>query len=169
MQIVRTFFNGLHFGLVVLAKILLVAMVLIISVNVTLRYVFNSGLAWSEEIALVLVVWFTFIAMAMGVKQKLHININILPARIPRLLDFTVKRLASLLVCIVGIIMLVYGTILTKFTMQSILPATGIPAGVMYIIMPISSIPILYDSFSDLVGFDKKDGYLDQKLGGKGA
>ncbi len=34
-----------------------------------LRYVFNSGLRWSEELSRVFVVWFTFIAMAIGVRK----------------------------------------------------------------------------------------------------
>jgi TRAP-type C4-dicarboxylate transport system permease small subunit len=35
--------------------------------------------------------------------------------------------------------------------MRSILPGTGLPAGIMYIVMPIASIPIIYDSIRELV------------------
>ena len=57
-----------------LAKVLLAAMVILTSTNVFMRYVMNSGIGWSEEISLVIVVWFTFISMALGVKQRLHIR-----------------------------------------------------------------------------------------------
>ena len=57
------FFNLLHIALVTMAKILLVAMVLIIFANVVLRYGFSSGLQWSEELGLLMAVWFSFIML----------------------------------------------------------------------------------------------------------
>jgi TRAP-type C4-dicarboxylate transport system permease small subunit len=65
----------------VLAMVLLVAMVIIVFMNVVLRYGFNSGIRWSEEVSLVIVIWFTFIAMALGVKENLHISITVLPKK----------------------------------------------------------------------------------------
>ena len=50
--------NGLHILLMELAKLFILAMILIIFANVVLRYVFNSGILWSEEVALLLAVWF---------------------------------------------------------------------------------------------------------------
>ncbi len=62
-----------------LAMVLLITMVIIVFTNVVLRYGFSSGIRWSEEVALIIVIWFTFIAMALGVKENLHINITVLP------------------------------------------------------------------------------------------
>ena len=70
--------------LIRVAQILLVIMVALVFTNVVLRYVFNSGIYWSEEASLVIVIWFTFIAFALGVKEDLHISINILPKKHPR-------------------------------------------------------------------------------------
>ena len=69
--------------LIRVAQILLVIMVALVFTNVVLRYVFNSGIYWSEEASLVIVIWFTFIAFALGVKEDLHISINILPKKTP--------------------------------------------------------------------------------------
>lgn len=150
MNPVKKIFELFHRFIVSLAKVLLVAMALIISVNVFMRYVLNSGLRWSEEIALVLVVWFTFISMAMGVKNHLHIHMNLLPSNLPPKIDRFLQKLENLLLLCCGVVFLVYGNLLTKFTMQSILPGTGLPAGIMYIVMPIASIPIIYDSIREL-------------------
>ena len=159
-------FNGFHSLLVVLAKILLVAMVLIISVNVFLRYVMNSGLAWSEEIALLLVVWFAFIAMAMGVRQNLHIHLSILPDNLPDRLEFLLRKLRSIVILFSSTIFLYYGWILTRFTLRSILPATGIPAGVLYVIVPIAAVPMMYDAAAGLFGFGPEEGNTEGKEGG---
>jgi len=151
MNPVTRFFELFHRFIVSLAKVLLVAMAVVISVNVFMRYVLNSGLRWSEEIALVLVVWFTFISMAMGVKNHLHIHLNLLPSNLPPRIDKLLLKLENLLMLGCGVVFLIYGSILTKFTMQSILPGTGLPAGIMYIVMPIASIPIIYDSIRELI------------------
>ena len=55
---------------------LVILMVVIVFTNVLLRYGFRSGIKWGEEIPLVIVIWFTFIAMALGVKENLHISIT---------------------------------------------------------------------------------------------
>lgn len=153
MEFIQKIFEGFHRLIVTLAKILLVVMVIVISINVFMRYVLNSGLRWSEEIALVLVVWFTFISMAMGVKNHLHIHLNLLPTNLPPKLDKLLLKFENVLMLFCGIVFLIYGTILTQFTMKSILPGTGLPAGIMYIIMPIAAIPIIYDSTMELLGF----------------
>ena len=62
--------NGIHLGSVYFAMTLLVGMAVVIIVNVFMRFVLNSGLRWGEEVAKLFMVWFTFIAMAIGVKQS---------------------------------------------------------------------------------------------------
>jgi len=85
------------------------------------------------------------------VKNHLHIHMNLLPSNLPPRIDKLLLKLENLLMLGCGVVFLIYGSILTKFTMRSILPGTGLPAGIMYIVMPIASIPIIYDSIRELV------------------
>lgn len=164
------FFNIIHIVLVYLAQLLMVAMVLIIFTNVLLRYVFNSGLMWSEEIALLLAVWFIFIAMSIGVKQDLHINISVLPKRVlqPEVLNLF-SKIKNIIILIIAIVMLLDGWKLVQFTLSSIMPATKLPAGLLYAILPISSIFIIYESVMDLFEIDTNDTAVDAFLSGKGS
>ncbi|TFG85003.1 MAG: TRAP transporter small permease [Spirochaetales bacterium] len=165
-----SFFNLVHISLVYVAKFMMIAMVLIIFANVVLRYVFNSGLMWSEEVALLLAVWFIFIAMSLGVKQGLHINIMLLPeARQPRWLKKTLGVLKSLATLTVALTMLVHGWKLVGFTMQSIMPATQWPAGLLYAILPVSAVIMIYESLMDILGLDTRDQAVDDFLAGKGS
>ncbi len=164
------FFNLVHIGLVYVAKVMMIAMVLIIFSNVVLRYVFNSGLMWSEEVALLLAVWFIFIAMSLGVKQKLHINIALFPeSRQPPWLRKVFSLLASLAVLTVALTMLIHGWKLVGFTMQSIMPATQWPAGLLYAILPVSAVIMIYESLMDILGVDTRDQAVDAFLAGKGS
>mgnify|MGYP000365568723 CR=1 FL=1 len=87
-----------------LAMVLLILMVIIVFSNVVLRYGFNTGIRWSEEVALIIVIWFTFIAMALGVKENLHINITVLPKKLPRIFNDVLNILKYVLEIFIGII-----------------------------------------------------------------
>ena len=159
--------NLIHIFLVELAKVFIVAMIIIVFANVTLRYVFNSGILWSEEVALTLCVWFIFISLGLGVKQKLNITINLLNReRMPAWLNFSLDLFMELLVIFVGAVMIIYGSTLVKFTMTSIMPATKWPAGLLYMVVPFAGITIILEALLHIVGWDTYDGNIDQYLSG---
>lgn len=161
---VTSLFRMIHTLLVMLAKILLAAMVVLISANVFMRYVLNSGITWSEEVALVFVVWFTFIALALGVKERLHISLCLLPEKISPMIDLLLSKLTDVVILFLGYIMIRYGWILVQFTSRSILPATGVPASVLYFPLVLSGVLVLYEGAMDLLGLDKRDDDMDEKL-----
>ncbi len=170
LKAIVRFFNLVHIGAVYFAKFLIVLMVVIVFANVTLRYGFNSGLIWSEEVALLLAVWFIFIAMALGVKQGLHISIELYAAaKLPRWFDKLLVLLRDLVRLMVGFAMLRYGWDLVGFTMKSIMPATKWPAGLLYAVLPVSAVLIIYESFTDLLGIDTNDAAVDAFLAGTGS
>jgi TRAP-type C4-dicarboxylate transport system permease small subunit len=152
---------------VAFAKILLVFMVILIFSNVFMRYVLNSGIPWSEEVSIVIVVWFTFISLALGVKHRLHISLCILPERISPRTDFVLAKITDLATLFLGYTMIRYGWILVRFTSRSILPATEFPASVMYFPLVLSGILVVYEGFMNLFGLDKGDSGLDEKLSGE--
>lgn len=53
------------------------AMVILIFVQVIMRYVFDNSLSWSEELARYLFIWMVFIGASYGVKRSGHINIDV--------------------------------------------------------------------------------------------
>lgn len=167
LKAVVRFFNLIHIASVYFAKFLVILMVLIVFANVTLRYGFNSGLIWSEEVALLLAVWFIFIAMGLGVKQGLHISISLFDAaRIPSALDKALVLLKDLIGILVGLAMFRYGWDLVGFTMKSIMPATKWPAGLLYAVLPVSAVLIIYESLTSLFDIDTNDAAVDAFLAG---
>ncbi len=159
-------FRFIHHALVAFAKILLLAMVVLIFSNVFMRYVLNSGIPWSEEVSIVIVVWFTFISLALGVKHRLHISLCLLPERISPRTDFLLAKITDLATLFLGYVMVRYGWILVQFTSRSILPATEFPASVMYFPLVLSGILVTYEGFMNLLGLDKGDAGMDEKLSG---
>ena len=56
--------------------ILLLVMVVLIFVQVVMRYCFNSSLSWSEELARILFIWVSWIGISLGQKKGEHIKIT---------------------------------------------------------------------------------------------
>jgi TRAP-type C4-dicarboxylate transport system permease small subunit len=148
------------FGLVmkiylIIAKILLVAMVVIIGIQVFFRYVLNRSIAWSEEIAMLFMVIFGFISIAIGVERGLHLSISLFYQKFPNAMKLVVDKISNFIVMCIGGIMLFYGVPLLKSTMNSIMPGTGLPAATLYSIVPVTGLLIAYYSFAELIGHRK--------------
>lgn len=61
-----------------LAGFLLASIVVLIAVNVFLRYVMNASLSWGEELTLWIFVWFVWIAVSLAFQRREHIRITVL-------------------------------------------------------------------------------------------
>lgn len=117
---------------------MLVAMVSIICYQVALRFFFNFSPSWSEEIAIVLMIWFGMLSIPIGVKLNLHIGIEYLFKRFPLPVKKIVARLIYILIGVFGGLMTIYGIELVEFMGMSTLPATKISSAVEYVVIPIS-------------------------------
>jgi TRAP-type C4-dicarboxylate transport system permease small subunit len=161
--------NILHIILVELANLFIIGMIGIVFANVVLRYVFQSGILWSEEVALLLCVWFIFISFGLGIKQRLHITINLFArGKIPQWLDRVLDLLTEGIVIFIGAVMVIYGSRLVQFTMMSIMPATRWPAGILYLVVPFAGVTMILEALLHIVGWDKYDATIDSYLMGEG-
>lgn len=61
----------------------LALMAVLVFVNVVLRYAFDTGLAWSEELARLLFVWLIFLGAVLASRQHAHLGFDGLVRRLP--------------------------------------------------------------------------------------
>ncbi|GMQ59886.1 hypothetical protein AN1V17_42860 [Vallitalea sediminicola] len=155
MKIVIKVFNGFHNLVVTVAKILLLLMTIITCVQVFCRYVLKFSIGWSEEVPLIFMVWFGFISMAIGVKNKLHISIQVFYNLFPPKFQKIVDKFVDLVILLFGFIMIYYGGKLSSIMMTSTYPATKMPTGYLYMVIPISGILITFDSIMSLIGLNQ--------------
>ncbi len=132
------------------SKVVLLAMVLIISAQVILRTFTRHSILWSEEVALLLMVWTAFIAMAIGVEKSMHISINIFYDKFPKCLKTGTSKLYEVIATIIGIALIYYGILLLGITSTSTLPATKLPSCWKYMMIPVSGFFITYYSILNL-------------------
>lgn len=133
----------------VISKSILVLMTLVVSWVVFSRFVLRETPAWGHEVALLCMVWFAFLSIAIGVKEDVHLGITIydrfLPPKAKTILD-CLKRI--LLFCFAWF-MLVEGINMSQVAMGNTMPGIRIPAAILYIPVPVAGVVIIYFSLSD--------------------
>lgn len=93
----------------VMLVLLIAAMFVMVFANVILRYAFNSGIEYSEELSRFGFVWLTFIGAVAVAKDGAHVNVEILVGAVSdrvRILLLILSDLIILLCCV----LLVWGT-----------------------------------------------------------
>ena len=60
-----------------LAAFLMAAIVLLISLNVFMRYVLDASLSWGEELTLSVFVWFVWLAASYAFRHRKHVRITV--------------------------------------------------------------------------------------------
>jgi TRAP-type C4-dicarboxylate transport system permease small subunit len=58
-------------------------MVVLVFSNVVLRYAFNSGLAWAEEVARLMFVWMIFLGAILALRHHAHLGVEFLVEKLP--------------------------------------------------------------------------------------
>ncbi|MHB2168705.1 TRAP transporter small permease [Alsobacter sp. R-9] len=76
--------DGFFWCLKATAALLLAAIILLVFVNVVLRYAFNSGITVSEELARWFFVWMTFIGAVVALREREHLGMDTLVRRMGR-------------------------------------------------------------------------------------
>jgi TRAP-type transport system small permease protein len=93
----------------VLLGMIVGAMFSIIFVQVILRYAFNNGFSWAEEVTIFLMAWMTFIGSAIAVKQAAHINIDMFVDKLPVKAKWVVIIISKLVVLLFIVVFTYFG------------------------------------------------------------
>ena len=162
MNPIKFIFDRIFAALTWFACAILLVQVIFTFGNVFCRYLLNFSIGWADEMSLVLLIWFTFIALAIGVRKKVHVAIefilNFLPTKI---LDNVVARIVDALIFIIGCLFVYYGINLTIEGTYSTLSATNFSSAIDYIFIPVSGVLVMYAAAEDFFKMNKGTDYLD--------
>lgn len=120
----------------ILEKILLSLMVLIICAQVFLRFA-DISLSWGSEVALIGMVWVTFLTLAIGVRLDIHIRIGMFVNFLPKKAKIILEQILNIAMLFICLLMVIYGWKLTDYAFASTLPATKLPTAVVYGVVPV--------------------------------
>jgi TRAP-type transport system small permease protein len=125
-----------------LTLLFLVALIFIVTTQVFTRKLFNFVFFWSEEITLLLLAWFAFMAIAIGVREYIHLGIDSFTNLFGKKFNKFWDKVIDLSVFAFGLYLMVQGWEFTVLMLDSTLPATKLPSSVTYVAMPLTGVMI---------------------------
>lgn len=131
-------------------------MVILVFGNVVLRYIFGSGITFSEEFSRWLFVWLTFFGAIIAMREHTHLGMDSVISRLPVWGKKACYILSHFLMIFCVVLLLIGGWTQTVINMETEAAATGLPVSLFYgiiLIFGASALCILlYDLFMMVSG-----------------
>ena len=129
--------GGLTTVVRVVSAVLLLAIVLTISWQVTARYIPDLRVPrWTEEVSLIFMVWLAMLGSGLAVRAGEHLSVDIVTRQLPKRVQRWLERFVWLGFAGFGAYLVWYGWELSQRTMTQTFAATQFPVGWMYLGLP---------------------------------
>ncbi|MFZ5816615.1 MAG: TRAP transporter small permease [Bacillota bacterium] len=118
---------------------LLGVMFLLVFTNVVTRYLFGFSMNWAEEAARYLMIGTAFLGAGLAMREGKHVAIEIVQSWLPRPVQRALRALVGLIILAFMSVLMVLGYQYTQFGMGQETAALQIPAGAVYLVIPIGA------------------------------
>lgn len=132
---------------------LLAVMTLLIFLQVVIRFrIINSTIPWTEEIALMFLVWFGMTGAALGIRKGSHIGVEFVMDLFGPKVQKALNVFVSLLMIAFAFFLLIEGVALVQGTIDVYMSASLFSRGLcVYLAVPISAILMILYSLELIV------------------
>lgn len=86
----------------IVASGFIIVTTLLVLMNVFLRYIMDTGIYWSEEVATICFVWFVFLGSSVAYRKNAHLGVDLLVKKLPDKLRKTVEIIVDLILLIIN-------------------------------------------------------------------
>jgi TRAP-type C4-dicarboxylate transport system permease small subunit len=135
----------------------LLVIVAIVAFQVFGRYVMNDSPTWTENLALVLILYVTLIGAAVGVRDAGHIGMESLLVLVPEAPRKYLEMLIHALVAVFGVAMVYNGWVLGEAVAGYKLPNIGLSEAVRYAPLVISGFLIVLFCIEHLIALVRNE------------
>ncbi|AJQ28843.1 TRAP transporter small permease [Pelosinus fermentans] len=138
-----------------LSKIMLLIMIVIVCFQVFVRKLFSYTPTWSLDITIFLLIWFSFLGIAMGFRERIHLAFTSI--QFSEKSNFYIEKLISIFEIVFSLILIVYGTKLMINDFGQTIPTMGnLPIAYRTLAIPVSGVLILFYGIFQFFGVDLK-------------
>lgn len=130
---------------------LILIMLVLLTVQVVMRYVGNIALSWSEELSLLGFTWVIVIGSAVGIRTGLHARMSVLVDNLPDWLQPWLERVIAALVLVLGLVMLTSGWSYVEETRGMFSAAIRYPMAWLYTAAPVFGALLVVFAFERLI------------------
>jgi len=124
---------------------LMAIIVVIMTLQVCFRYVFNNSISWSEEVVRYLFVWLTFLGSAVCFRDKTHIGVDFFMDLLPTRFRARLEQFNLILVLLFSFFLFVGGLFWVMESKGAYSSSIQLPVNIiLYGALPISSLLTIY-------------------------
>lgn len=156
-RIAIRFQDVLYEIVVFVAKLFLIAMVIIVSYLVFMRYVMRMTPQWGHEIALGCMVWFSLLSATMATRYDRHITIRVVDTFAPAGFIKALKAFAGVVIVCFLLFMIIQGIPLTRLAIRIVQPGSGVSLAFVFAAVPVSGLTMLLMFIARLLGGQSED------------
>ena len=127
-----------------LCTLLAFGMTVGVIVSVFARYLFNISFAWSEETIIMLFSGTTYFGTALGVREKEHITITYVEEKASPTVRKMIQILSNVVIACVSAAVFWQSLLWIRKVGGVPSPVTHIPYGYFYVMVPISSLLVIF-------------------------
>lgn len=131
--------------------VIMVAAISILGIYQVVGRLFGHVPAWVEELIRFLFVWASCVGAAIGVKDHIHIGIDVLTNLLPKLGQRIVAIIVQVILCGFDVFLVKFGITLVKQTMNQPSAGLQIPMGYVYWAVPVLGGLGLFYSIREIV------------------
>lgn len=132
--------------------VIFIAMVLLTTYQVGMRYLFKSPSSISETLTRYLFVWLVILSATYVFGQRDHICITFVKDKLSASAKRVVELLINIIVIIFSVTIMLYGgQVITRMNMLQYDSILKIPTGVIYSIIPICGVIIIFYSILHII------------------
>lgn len=134
--------------------------------EVILRYVFNTGWSGSYEITVMALIWCTFIGASLGIKENIHIGVDVLVVKFGPKTQRVLITVSIALCLLFGIIVAVKGFEFAQFISRNHLLSRDlrIPMEIGYLAIPVGGVLVSLRFIERLVSVLKGESFTIDRL-----
>lgn len=129
----------------------LLGIVVVVVGSVFWRYVLNDAPAWSEQVALILVINVAMFGAAAGVRDEGHIGMESLVGLLPEQFQFWIGNLVGVITIVFGCILCWGCTVMAVSVSNNVIPTLGISEAYRYMPCAIAGVLIVLFSIEHLI------------------
>ena len=134
------------------------SMAILVAVQVFCRYILNSSLFWSEELARYMLVWLSFFGATVAYYHHLHPGVDVLTSRLSAAKQQISQLVVHLISMALALVMVISGTQFAWFVRMQISPALGLPKWIILAVIPLSGTVLFFYALTFLVQTIKRGG-----------
>ena len=145
------FFRALDRVLETLLVMALGSMCIVVALGIFFRFVLNDSLSWADEVAMLLLVWMTFLGAALAMRDKAHYTFSYFVRTLNGKTQRFVRVLGSLLTMAMILGLLYWSTKVTLEIRDWVMPALGISRAFAYGACPVGTLFLFFYALRDFI------------------